>query len=129
MCYKDAGKRVFSIDLNNLWILRHILKETVPSSLQNHNIWQHFDFIKCWCLAIQHLIHFISLSNGISTWIPVQKKNKKKNPTKHSDEKSILNVDTCAAFVMQGGRHVWKLTDYTCQSRSPVTLLEKYTSI
>lgn len=35
---------------------------------------------------------------------PCAKKNKKK--TKHSDEKSILNVDTCAAFVMQGGRHV-----------------------
>lgn len=35
---------------------------------------------------------------------------KKKNPTKHTDEKSILNelnwIDTCAAFVMQGGRHV-----------------------
>lgn len=58
-------------------------------------------------MAIQHLIHFISLSNEISTWIPVQKKKK---PTKHTDEKSILNelnwIDTCAAFVMQGGRHV-----------------------
>lgn len=31
---------------------------------------------------------------------------KKQKQTKHSDEKSILNVDTCAAFVMQGGRHV-----------------------
>lgn len=35
-----------------------------------------------------------------------KKKTKQKKPTKHSDEKSILNVDTCAAFVMQGGRHV-----------------------
>lgn len=61
-------------------------------------------------MAIQHLIHFLSLSNEISTWIPVQKKKTKKKPTKHSDEKSILNelnwIDTCAAFVMQGGRHV-----------------------
>lgn len=37
---------------------------------------------------------------------PCAKKKQKKKPTKHSDEKSILNVDTCAAFVMQGGRHV-----------------------
>lgn len=41
---------------------------------------------------------------------PCAKKKKPQKPTKHSDEKSILNelnwIDTCAAFVMQGGRHV-----------------------
>lgn len=33
-------------------------------------------------MAIQHLIHFLSLSNEISTWIPVQKKNNNKKTNK-----------------------------------------------